>query len=298
MKNRFIQFISTELHTQIDEYITLKDGTGGAGSYVFKILLGGKSYAAKFTLTTENRICFIHNLLMHSTDPSMIAPIQISNKTYLAFENFYFELYPYIQHDEFNEFDLQPLTFVSMIQIVSRLHNFQPEGMNFLDHFSRSEELFAPKPETIKRLDEMIDCGIGLTLLNKCLGFYNQQIYLSLEPNFIHGDIHLNNFLYQDNKAVKIIDFDLCCIDSIYLDLASVLFFCCFFDKGSTIRKCDTHLFSFLLKKYQKSVLFQVDHTLLHIYIIATILKFEKDKQKQYEIIRSYCDCFEPSLRS
>jgi thiamine kinase-like enzyme len=117
------------------------------------------------------------------------------------------------------------------------------------------------------------------------LDFYKNNKYKILDKQLIHGDSHLRNFLFKDNKAIKLIDYDSLGIDTPYVDLSLTLFYCCFFNKKGMIQQCDFHLFNFLLKKYEKNVEFKLDYILIYIYVIATILQREKSSNLRFNIV-------------
>ena len=107
----------------------------------------------------------------------------------------------------------------------------------------------------------------------------------------IHGDIHRENFLYSDNIAHHIIDFDKVNIDLPYLDLGYFIFWSCFQDNNSKCHKIDQSMYLMIIKR----ICHKLDNTIkkdyLIFYVVAILLRNYKDIDKEIlDIINDYIE--------
>lgn len=214
------------------------------GNYILKIHTG-------WTEELEQNIYFINYL----NNQGFPAPqfIQTRNKkSYISIGRFNFELQKYIDNDN-NRFVSEPICAEHYLRAASLLGVFHKISRNYGSTISKKSFLYRADDNKLlsfgsfhllffqpiyrgctlmkdtfgsSRLDFMYQ-GIIIRALDLLSNIHNRAAAALLTNMKIvnHGDVHIGNFLFKEQKIKALIDFDFCRTDTCYYDLLTLLGF-------------------------------------------------------------------------
>ncbi|EEM69047.1 MULTISPECIES: phosphotransferase [Bacillus cereus group] len=167
--------------------------------------------------------------LYHTDFPIQPLISSISGKNTILFENYYWQLRPFIEGRYFelgNESDEQ-----EAIKRLLELHNFKDIPVGPKNPNTGIEAwIFEPDKTFYKTKDALESCienkmhdthlKTYYMILENSLNILSADKYKELPMVFTHGDFHCTNLIYEQNTLVSVLDFDTAEIRPRVYDLA------------------------------------------------------------------------------
>lgn len=212
-------------HYAIGNILLLEDIPGGFGNSNFKLTTADGVYLLK--ICDEKNIAELRmqiELLAHLQQHSYptVYPISLKSGDMLHITSDYnVMIYPFL---EGKTPDPSRDVLKQIGNALARLHNISP--LTGLPRFPMGIAQITPFLEEVKNTN--IHSHPFITWLNSELEWIKPELDKTLPKGLLHGDLFLDNTLFDGDKMVAILDFEEACHDTLLIDVAMTIIGCCY----------------------------------------------------------------------
>ncbi len=230
---RYTTLSPTELAHIVAQYsigkpLKLEEIAGGFGNSNFKLMTTEGEFLLKICDEKDSaelnmQIALLQHLEQHAYPT--VYPIPTKDQKHLIQETFgSVMLYPFL-HGE--QPDASPEILAHLGEALAKLHCIPP--IAGLPRFAMGISQIIPFFEEIQ--GTQFATHPFVESLKSQLESMEPQLNASLPMGLLHGDLFLDNTLFDGNKMVAILDFEEGCYDTLLIDVGMTLMGCCYTPK-------------------------------------------------------------------
>ena len=227
---RYTNLSSTELAHIVAQYpigtsLKLEEIPGGFGNSNFKLTTTTGAFLLKICdekdLTELNmQIALLQHLHQHAYPT--VYPILTKDQKPLIHETFgSVMLYPFLQGTQPQP---SPKILAQLGKALAKLHCIPP--ITGLPHFAMGISQMRPFFQEVQ--DTQFATHPFVESLKSELETIEPQLNTPLPMGLLHGDLFLDNTLFDGDKMVAILDFEEGCYDTLLLDVGMTIIGCCY----------------------------------------------------------------------
>ena len=227
---RYTNLSSTELAHIVAQYpigtsLKLEEIPGGFGNSNFKLTTTTGAFLLKICdekdLTELNmQIALLQHLHQHAYPT--VYPILTKDQKPLIHETFgSVMLYPFLQGTQPQS---SPKILAQLGKALAKLHCIPP--ITGLPHFAMGISQMRPFFQEVQ--DTQFATHPFVESLKSELETIEPQLNTPLPTGLLHGDLFLDNTLFDGDKMVAILDFEEGCYDTLLLDIGMTIIGCCY----------------------------------------------------------------------
>lgn len=227
---RYTTLTSEELteiltHYQIGIPLKFEEMAGGYGNSNFKLITTQETFLLKIcdekNLTElKLQITLLEHLQQHAY-PTVYPIPQKNGKTLHVSSDKYVMIYPFLKG---GTPEPSQIVLTQIGETLAKLHCIPP--LQQLPRFPMGILQIEPFLEDIK--DTPFATHPFISWLNSELEWIKPELNKPLPTGLLHGDLFLDNTLFDDNKMVAILDFEEGCSDTILIDVGMTIIGCCY----------------------------------------------------------------------
>ena len=210
---------------EIGKLIRLEDIQGGYGNSNFKLTTTKGSFLLKICNEKDidqlkMQITLLDHLHQHEY-PTVYPVLQKNDEALHISANYHVMIYPFLNGDT-----PQPSEQVStwLGEALAMLHSIPP--LTQLPSFPMGITEIIPFLEEVK--DTPFAVHPFVLWLNSELEWIKPELDKPLPKGLLHGDLFLDNTLFDGTKMVAILDFEEVCYDKMLIDVAMTIIGCCY----------------------------------------------------------------------
>ena len=215
-------------HYEIGKPIRLEDILGGYGNSNFKLITTEGLYLLK--ICDEKNVDQLKmqvkllDHLKHHEYPTVYPILQKNHEALLITDKFHAMIYPFLIGGT-----PQPNKQVStqIGESLAKLHSIPP--IPDLPSFPMGIIEIIPFLDEVK--DTQFSCHPFITWLKSELEWIKPELDRSLPTGILHGDLFLDNTLFDGNNLIAIIDFEEVCYDKLLIDVGMTIIGSCYTDQ-------------------------------------------------------------------
>ena len=227
---RYTHLSPTDLARIVAQYpigssLKLEEIPGGFGNSNFKLTTTTGEFLLKICDEKDSaelnmQISLLQHLRQHAYPT--VYPILTKAQTYLIHETFgSVMLYPFLQGTEPQS---SPDTLAQLGEALAKLHSIPP--ITGLPRFAMGLSQMRPFFEEVR--DTQFATHAFIVYLKSELESMEPQLNAALPMGLLHGDLFLDNTLFEDDTLVAILDFEEGCYDTLLLDVGMTIIGCCY----------------------------------------------------------------------
>ena len=227
---RYTNLSSTELAHIVTQYpigtsLKLEEIPGGFGNSNFKLTTTTGAFLLKICdekdLTELNmQIALLQHLHQHAYPT--VYPILTKDQKPLIHETFgSVMLYPFLQGTHPQP---SPKILAQLGKALAKLHCIRP--ITGLPHFAMGISQMRPFFQEVK--DTQFATHPFVESLKSELETIEPQLNTPLPTGLLHGDLFLDNTLFEGEQMVAILDFEEGCYDTLLIDIGMTIIGCCY----------------------------------------------------------------------
>lgn len=227
---RYTNLSSTELAHIVAQYpigtsLELEEIPGGFGNSNFKLTTTTGEFLLKICdekdLTELNmQIALLQHLHQHAYPT--VYPILTKDQKPLIHEAFgSVMLYPFLKGTQPQP---SPKILAQLGKALAKLHCIPP--ITGLPHFAMGISQMRPFFQEVQ--DTQFATHPFVESLKSELELMKSQLNAPLPTGLLHGDLFLDNTLFEDEQMVAILDFEEGCYDTLLIDIGMTIIGCCY----------------------------------------------------------------------
>lgn len=227
---RYTTLSSTELDRIVSQYpigtaLKLEEIPGGFGNSNFKLTTTQGEFLLKICDEKDSaelnmQIALLQHL--HQYAYSTVYPIATKNQEQLTHETFgSVMIYPFLQGEQPPS---STNTLAQLGEALAKLHCIPP--IDGLPRFAMGISQMIPFFEEVQ--DTQFATHPFVELLKSELESMEPHLNASLPMGLLHGDLFLDNTLFDGDQLVAILDFEEGCYDTLLIDVGMTLIGCCY----------------------------------------------------------------------
>ncbi len=227
---RYTTLSPTELAHVVAQYsigtpLKFEEIAGGFGNSNFKLTTTGGEFLLKIcdekdSAELNTQIALLQHLQRH-TYPT-VYPIPTTDQKQLIHETFgSVMLYPFLQGEQPRS---SPGTLAQLGEALAKLHCIPP--IAGLPRFAMGISQMTPFFEEVQ--GTQFATHPFVESLKSQLEAMEPQLNASLPMGLLHGDLFLDNTLFNGDEMVAILDFEEGCYDTLLIDVGMTLIGCCY----------------------------------------------------------------------
>ena len=227
---RYTTLSPTELADIVAQYaigkpLKLEEIPGGFGNSNFKLITTAGAFLLKICDEKDSaelnmQIALLQHLQRHAYPT--VYPIPTKDQKQLIHETFgSVMLYPFLQGEQPQS---SPDTLAQLGEALAKLHCIPP--ITGLPRFAMGISQMTPFFEEIQ--DTQFATHPFVESLKSQLASMKQHLNAPLPMGLLHGDLFLDNTLFNGDQMVAILDFEEGCYDTLLIDVGMTLIGCCY----------------------------------------------------------------------
>ncbi len=227
---RYTTLSPTELAHIVAQYsigkpLKLEEIAGGFGNSNFKLMTTEGEFLLKICDEKDSaelnmQIALLQHLQQHAYPT--VYPIPTKDQKHLIHETFgSVMLYPFLPGEQPQS---SPDTLAKLGEALAKLHCIPP--IVGLPRFAMGISQMAPFFEEVQGTQFTTHPFVGS--LKSQLESMEPQLNASLPMGLLHGDLFLDNTLFDGDQMVAILDFEEGCYDTLLIDVGMTLIGCCY----------------------------------------------------------------------